>query len=159
MDEEPKSVPVEEDQGPQPSEPKGQKSRTPEIIGLRPSVTGVFVLLGCRSCKQAFERFQPTVAGVALGLHACPNCHDLYEVKPEDFEAALDRFLPPRSLEEMTAVTEEATRVAETWHQSPPLARLLTYKGFNLGEPTERFLLSHVALGLYPAQGGPENQR
>lgn len=159
MDEEPKSVPAGQAEGSQPSEPTDQKTRTPGIIGLRPAVTGVFVLLGCRSCKQAFECFQPTVAGVALGRHVCPNCHDLYEVKPEDFEAALDRFLPPRGVEEMIALTEEATRVAETWHESPPLARLLTYKGFNLGEPTERFLLSHITLGLYPAQGGPEEQR
>jgi hypothetical protein len=131
----------------------------PEVIGLRPAVTGVFVSIRCCSCREAFESYQPTVSGVPLGGHQCPRCHDVYEMRPEDFEAALDRFVPPRSFEEMVEITEEATRIAETWHQAAPLAELFFYKGVNLGEMTERYLLSYITLGLYGSggsEGGPK---
>lgn len=139
-----------------PEAPRGAGVGRPEIVGLRPSVTGVFVSIRCRSCSGAFESYQPTVAGVAMGRHECPRCHDVWEVSPEVFEAALDRYLPPRSFEEMVEVTEEATRIAETWHQDATLAEILTYKGMNLGALTERYLLSYITLGLHQswAPGG-----
>lgn len=124
------------------------EAKSPEIIGLRPAVTGAYVTLRCRSCSHSFSGFQPTVAGVAVGQHRCPNCGALYGVGPKEFEAALDRFLPERSFEEMVAITEEATRIAESWHQREPLCGLVTYKGINLGSPTERYLMSHITLGL-----------
>lgn len=125
-----------------------KEAKPPEIIGLRPAVTGAYLTFNCRSCSKPFAGFQPTVAGVAVGQHRCPDCGALYSVGPEEFEAALDRFLPERSFEEMAAITEEATRIAESWHQVEPLRGLVTYKGINLGAPTERYLMSHITLGL-----------
>jgi len=122
-----------------------------DIVGLNPVVIGVYILLYCRDCAHTFESYQPTLACVAFGKHTCPQCRAVYEVWPEDFQAALDRHLPPLSLEEMTQLTGEATRIAENWYRVNPLAQLLTYKGINLGEPTERALVSFIAQGLYAA--------
>ncbi len=121
----------------------------PQIIGLLPMVIGVYLQFRCQACGQAFTSYQTTLACVAIGRHTCPQCQAVYEVWPEDFAAALDRFLPPLGLEELTRLTAEATRIAETWYRVGPLARLLTYKGVNLGESAERVLVSFIAQGLY----------
>ncbi|MEW6386274.1 MAG: hypothetical protein AB1491_01985 [Thermodesulfobacteriota bacterium] len=135
-----------------PRQDRGHSAPPPaEIVGLNPVVIGVYIMLRCQDCDQTFESYQPTLACVALGRHTCPQCQAVYEVRPDDFQAALDRYLPPLSLEEMTDLTAEATRLAENWYRVGPVARLLTYKGLNLGEPTERALVSFIAHGLYAA--------
>ncbi len=131
-------------------------ARAPEIVDVRPHVAGVDVTIRCRVCGHTFDRYQPTVAGAALGRHICPQCQAVYEVWPEEFIKVLDRFLPPRDFEEMLRMNEEVTRIAGTWYQAKPMASLLTYRGVNLGEPTERELAAFITQGLYAAQEGRE---
>ena len=114
-------------------------------------MAGTYVFLRCGSCEHAFESYQPTIAGLAVGEHICPTCSVSCVVSPEEFETALARYLPSQSLEEMADLTEEATRIAETWHRPETLARLLTYRGIPLGPPTERELLASITLGLVAA--------
>ena len=130
---------------------RGSAPRPAEIVGLNPVVIGAYVTLHCQDCHHNFESYQPTLACVAFGRHTCPKCRAVYEVWPEDFQAALDRHLPPLSWEEMTRLTAEATRIAENWYRLGPLDRWLTYKGLNLGEATERALVAFIAQGLYVA--------
>lgn len=125
--------------------------RAPDIIGLRMITDGLWITLRCCACGHAFERYQTTIASVAIGRHACPQCHTINEVCPEDFEAALDRYLPARSMDEMMRLTEEATRITETWYRVGPLNELLDYHGVNLGEGPERELVAFVVQGLYIA--------
>lgn len=122
-----------------------------DITGLRPDVTGVFVSLRCSGCATAFEAYQPTVAGLAFGQHACPRCGAVSEVAPEDFAAALDRFLPEERWEELVRLTGEATRVAESWHQMPELRSILRHRDVELGPATERQIVALIAAGLNAA--------
>jgi hypothetical protein len=69
----------------------------------------------------------------------------------DEFAAALDHYWPEPSRKEMIGLTNEATRVTEAWHRVEPFASALTYRGVNLGEAAERFLVSHVTLGLRAA--------
>ena len=131
--------------------PRGSAPRPADIVGVNPVLIGAYVILRCQDCDHTFESYQPTLVCVALRQHSCPNCQAVYEVWPEGFQAALDRHLPPLSWEEMTLLTAEATRIAENWYRVGPLARWLTYKGLNLGEPTERALVAFIAQGLYIA--------
>ncbi|MHB8066845.1 MAG: hypothetical protein ACYDIC_02980 [Desulfobaccales bacterium] len=131
--------------------PQGSDPRRADIVGLIPLMTGVFNILRCQDCDHIFNSYQPTLAGVAFGRHTCPKCHAVYEVWPDDFQTALDRYLPPLSLKEMDRLTAEATRIAENWYRSDQLAQFLTYKGINLGEPAERPLVSFISQGLYAA--------
>lgn len=119
-----------------------------EIRNLRPDIVGVFVTLACPQCSHSWEVYQPTVLGIAFGSDSCPKCSALLTVSPEQFESALDSFWAEPSREEMIKLTNEATRVTEDWHRAEPFASALTYRGVNLGEAAERFLVSHVTLGL-----------
>ena len=120
-----------------------------KISGIRPAVSGIFISLQCRACGKEFESYQTTIAGVPIARHICPGCRTIYEVGPEIFLAALERYMPPASFKEMVQITEEASRIAETWYRSPGLADLLTYQEINLGEPMERELLAFITTGLY----------
>ena len=122
-----------------------------EIRNLRPDVVGVFVTLGCVNCGHEWEAYQPTSLGLAFGSHQCPQCSARCAVSPEEFAAALDHYWPEPSRKEMIGLTNEATRVTEDWHRVEPFASALTYRGVNLGEAAERFLVSHVTLGLRAA--------
>ena len=66
---------------------------------------------------------------------------------------ALARYAPAGTLDEMARLTEEATRIAQSWHRAGDLGRVLTYRGVNLGPGTERGLLSHITLGLTKQHG------
>jgi phage FluMu protein Com len=123
-----------------------------EITGIRPDVVGVYLSIRCRKCAGLFETYQTTIAGLAFGNHSCPLCRADNEIQPEDFANALDRFLPAQSQDAMVNLSNEASRIAENWYRREPFATLLTFKGVNLGEPTERFLLSYITLGLFAAQ-------
>jgi hypothetical protein len=142
------------------NKPSAQSSegQSPDIVGLRPDVVGVYVSFRCRGCAHLFERYQPTVAGIVIGLHTCPKCQAACEVSPELFEDALERFMPNLGVEEMIQQNEEASHITEQWYRIAPLAKLLTYRGINLGEPTERYLLSFITLGLNSTQPGSEEQ-
>lgn len=127
-----------------------------QITGMRPVVTGAYISIHCNQCATEFESYQPTTAGIPIGRHFCPACHAIHEVWPETYLEALDRFLPSASFQEMTALTEEASRIAETWYLTPTLAGLLTYQDINLGEPTERELLSYITSGIYSQWAGSD---
>jgi hypothetical protein len=131
------------------SNPGGAAS--PKIVDLRPTVVGTYVSLRCSACEHEFESYQPTVAGLPVGEHTCPECSVSCVVSPEDFEVALAGYLPGGSVQHMTELTEEATRIAETWHRPEALANLLTYRGVALGPATERELLASITLGLVTA--------
>jgi hypothetical protein len=131
------------------SRPSG--TRCPKIIDLRPTVVGTYVSLRCGACEYEFESYQPTLAGMAVGMHTCPKCSVRCVVLSEDFDTALAHYLPSQSVEYMADLTKEATRIAETWHRHETLARLLTYRGIPLGPATERELLASVTLGLVAA--------
>jgi hypothetical protein len=91
------------------------------------------------------------VAGIPVGEHSCPECSASRVVSPEDFEVAVAGYLPGGSIEHMTELTQEATRIAETWHHPEVLASLLTYRDVALGPATERELLASITLGLVAA--------
>ncbi len=133
-------------------------SRPAVVVGLRGSVWGLYLTLRCRGCRKIFEVYQPTVAGIAVGGHVCPQCGVRSEVLPETLEEALVRFFPSYSYQEMAGLTEEAARLAENWHQVKPLPRVLSYRGINLGEPTERWLAAFFVQGLLQTlkDGGEE---
>ncbi len=97
----------------------------------------------------AFEHFLATVAGLGFGRFECPDCRSGQEIFPEDFFTALGRFLPTRNKEETGQLTQEADRIAEKWYRNNSLAELFSYRGVNLGEPTERALFTYISLGLY----------
>ena len=126
--------------------------QAPLIVGLRPAVTGAFITLQCQKCNHTFENYQPTVAGVGLGRHNCPQCQSSYIIRPGNFEQALTEYLPKLEIDDMVQMTKEASRITETWYENPLLAELFTYRGLNLGEPAERVLLSWITLGLYQAR-------
>jgi hypothetical protein len=98
------------------------------------------------------------VAGIGLGGHSCPRCGVVSEVGPETLQAALQRFFPSFSYQEMAALTEEACHLAENWYRVEPLAQVLTYQGINLGEPTERWLGGFFVQGLLQVLKCRENQ-
>ena len=122
-----------------------------DVVALRPVVTGIFITLSCRNCGNQFESYQPTVAGLGFGQHVCPGCQTVYEFGPEDLQSALDMFFPHCKLDEMLQIKKEGSRIARAWHQDGHLADLLNYKGINLGQPTERVLLSFILTGLFRA--------
>ena len=120
-----------------------------DMTGIRPALEGVYVSLKCWKCPRTFEHFLPTVAGLGFGRFACPDCLSVHEIFPEDYFAALKCFLPPSSKEEMGHLTQETDLIAENWYRNESLAELFSYRGINLGEPTERALFTHISLGLY----------
>jgi phage FluMu protein Com len=125
-------------------------------VGLRGSVLGLYLTLECPGCGQAFEGYQPTVAGMAVGRHECPRCRLVTEVTPDDLETALPQFAPSRSFVEMAALTAEAAHLAENWYRTPPLDQVLGWQGLNLGEPAERWLAAFFVQGLLDTQGQGE---
>ena len=118
------------------------------IRALRPTMTGIMLTLGCPQCSAELEVHHPTIAGICLGRHVCPGCFGSMEVSPESFQQALDEFLPEPSRETMIQLTEEATRITESWHQHGAFRAGLMHQGVNLGEAGERFLGAPVTLGL-----------
>lgn len=135
---------------PQPDTSDSDKATSePPVVGLRPAVTGVFVSVRCPACSTIYERYQPTVAGLGFGRHMCPSCRHVVEIWPDTFDALLDRMLPPLDEHMMIAISREATLIAQRWYRVPSVARLLTYRGVNLGEPTERELLAFIVSGLH----------
>ena len=124
---------------------------SPKIVALRPTVVGTYVSLRCSACAHEFESYQPTVAGIPVGEHSCPECSAGCVVSPEDFEVAVAGYLPGGGIEHMTELTRKATRIAETWHHPEALASLLTYRDVALGPATERELLASITLGLVAA--------
>jgi hypothetical protein len=117
-------------------------------IGIRGSVFGIFLTLKCPACQHIFESYQFTVAGIAMGPHPCPQCRAELRVYPEALDTALKKFLPARTYKELAELTEEASRLAENWYRAQPLDQVLTYRGINLGEPTERWLAAYFIQGL-----------
>ena len=128
---------------------QGSPNQHVNITGIRPALEGVYVSLICWKCSEAFEHFLATVAGLGFGRFECPCCRSVHEIFPEDFLAALEQFLPTRSKEEMGQLTQEADRIAKNWYRNKSLADLFSYRGVNLGEPTERALFVYISLGLY----------
>lgn len=119
-----------------------------EIRNLRPDILGVFVTLTCPKCAHCWEAYQPTSLGISLATHRCLQCATTSLVTPESFGRALDQFWPEPTHEEIVALTNEASRVTQDWHRTEIFANSLSYKGVNLGEASERYLVSHVTLGL-----------
>ncbi len=126
-----------------PSEPRA------EIVDLRCEIAGAFATLECGACSQRFEGYQLTVGGIPFCEHVCTGCGAKLRIMPEDFIRALDRHLPACSTDEITALMNAATDVAETWYRSDGIAPLLAYRGLDLGPPTERELMSFVSSGIY----------
>lgn len=128
---------------------KGSPNQHVNITDIRPALEGVYVSIICWKCSEALEHFLATVAGLGFGRLECPGCRSVQEIFPEDFLAALEHFLPTKSKEEMGHLIQEADRIAENWYRNKALAELFSYRGVNLGEPTERALFAYISLGLY----------
>ena len=111
----------------------------------------MWVAIAC-ACGARYERYQPTLAGVGVGQHACPACGSSLWVDPEEFVAALANVLPENDPALATELTERASRIAETWYRDPGLASALVHRGVELGPPTERALLSTLSLGILRAR-------
>jgi len=138
-------------------EATNEAPRSARPVGLRGSVLGLYLTLECPGCGQAFEVYQPTVAGMAVGCHECPRCHLVSEVTPDELETALTQFAPTRSFAEMEALTAEAAHLAENWYRTPPLDQVLGWQGLNLGEPAERWLAAFFVQGLLHTLGEVDN--
>lgn len=130
----------------------GRAKRSPAIIGLRPEMDCIFASIRCQDCGNEFESNQTTVAGVGIATHVCPKCGHRHQVRPPDFSAALDRYVPERDFRKMVELTEEATRIAESWYRSKSLTGALNYSGVNLGEGAERELVGLIIEGLRELQ-------
>ncbi len=102
------------------------------------------LVLSCPQCGGSHEFIQQTFCGLAFGLVKCPHCGDLSKVTPETFERILNRWLVELDQKEAIAVNQSVTQVIEGWHQDDAWKDLLTYRGTNLGEPTERELACYV---------------
>ena len=133
------------------SSPPEQTIRPSDIVAINPIITGILVTISCRQCEKQFEKLQPTVDTLAFGYYTCPGCQTVYKLWPEDFLAALDKFFPHWTSNELLQIKEEGSRIARDWYRVGSLAELLMYKGVNLGEPTERVLLSYILNGLAKA--------
>lgn len=123
-----------------------------KIVDLFYSGVGVHVILSCCECNSEFKAYQPTVAGIAIGQHECPNCKSVIKIVPDDFEKELERLFPSNNFEDIKHIILEASRIAESWYRFEPFSSLLDYKGINLGEPTELGLLPDITRGLKQAQ-------
>lgn len=119
-----------------------------EIRRLNPTLVGTMVGLRCPCCQADFDVFQPTLVGVSIGSHSCPVCATVLCVTPGSFSDAIETNRPVGGLEREIELTEEATRIAETWHQEPTWNAIFQYRGVPLGEASERVLVGHVAVGL-----------
>lgn len=119
------------------------------ILGIRPALEGVYVTLKCGQCTRIFEAFLATVAGHALGRFNCSDCAAIYEITPDDFLLALERFLPVKNRKEIAEFNRQANQIVESWYRVSILSEIMSYRGINLGEPAERSLFPHIALGLY----------
>ncbi len=122
------------------------------IIAIRPAVEGTYISIQCRSCSNLFTSYQPTVAGVAIGQHKCPNCQEVHKISPEDFESALDNIIPARNFEQIKQHLAEASTIAESWYRIEGISQFMIHRGLNLGQPAERGLLSVITQGLDKAK-------
>lgn len=122
-----------------------------DVLAIKPSITGIVVTVSCRQCRSQFEKSQSTIDAMAFGRYTCPNCETDYNLWPEDFLKALNNFFPHCTRVELMQIKKEASRIACSWYQAKPLAAALMYKGVNLGEPTERVLLSYILNGIFQA--------
>ncbi|MCH8124694.1 hypothetical protein IIC38_01840 [candidate division KSB1 bacterium] len=123
-----------------------------DIIAIRPAVEGTYISIQCRSCSNPFTSYQPTVAGVAIGEHKCPNCQEVHKVVPDDFDSALDNIIPVKSFDQIKQHIEEASTIAESWYRIEGISQFLTHCGLNLGQPAERGLLPVISQGLDKAK-------
>ena len=121
---------------------------TADITHLVPSIAGLTLGIRCPACGHGFSSYQATVAGCAVGEHACPACGATLAPTPETIAMAVLAWAGKHDLATMAALTEAATAVAEAWHRIEPLARLLRHAEVDLGPATERGLLSHVTTAL-----------
>jgi transcription elongation factor Elf1 len=119
-----------------------------KITSIRGDIRGPYVSLECQRCGTEFEGYCPSLAGLPLGRFACPQCQTVYEIETDEYMQALDKYLPVMDWDDWNMITEEASRVAETWYRVPVIADLLTHRGINLGEPTERCLVGLISTGL-----------
>ena len=141
------------------SSPSEQRIQSSDIVGINPIITGILVAVSCRHCGKQFEKLQPTVDTLAFGQYTCPECQTVYDLWPEDFLAALDRFFPQSSSEQLSEIKKEASRIARNWCRFGSLTEPLTYRGVNLGQPAERVLLSFILTGLFKAQLASQGPR
>lgn len=124
------------------------------VVSVRPAVNGVFATLACHDCGARFERYQPELAGVHVGAHPCPACGAEALVTPAGFAAAIREHLADLDVEQMFALTTEASRVARAWYRAPDVAALLRHRGVELGPPMELYLVPIVVGGLLAGARG-----
>ena len=125
---------------------------TSPISNIRFDSDGVFVSIRCGDCESVFEKYLTTVGGVAIGQYTCPSCQFQTPIWPEDCLGAMDRLFPTLSRQEQIYLTEEATRITESWYRVPRMETLLNFHDVNLGEGPERELMSIVLQGLFHAR-------
>ncbi len=134
-----------------------EPSTSPTISGLRFEADGVFISFHCESCGENFEAYLSTIGSLAIGKYQCLCCGYSIDLWPNDFEKALSRLFPELTDEDKIQLTEEATRITETWYRIGPMAKVLSYKGINLGEGVEREVMPIVLQGLYQARHDKEH--
>ncbi|QDU61542.1 hypothetical protein Pan216_24030 [Planctomycetes bacterium Pan216] len=123
------------------------------VVDVRITAKGAEVVLRCKGCDQKYASHQPTVAGMAMGRHRCPKCGASVFINPDLFADALERHVPCPSFDEMVELTNEASRITETWYRAESMADLMTYRGVNVGRAAERFLVPIVTRALASADG------
>lgn len=121
---------------------KFSDSKKPNIVEIVPNVSGIVLSLQCDQCEHLFKSYQPTIAGVVIGSHYCPKCKSEIGISPKEFDQCLSEHLPEGSFEELKSLIEEASETAKSWYLSETIQILLTYRGINLGKPSERGLMS-----------------
>ena len=118
------------------------------INGIRLDADGVYISLRCGVCHSVFEQYLTTVGGVPIGQYGCSRCDTSLVVEPEEYLKIVDRMFPVLSMDDRIALTEESTRITESWYKVDQVAELLHHKGINLGEGPERELMAVVLEGL-----------
>ncbi len=131
---------------------KADPNHSLHVIGLHLEADGVYIVCSCAACGAQFVSYLTTLGSLALGQFHCPECGHSHDLCPEAFDAALRNLLPSLSRKEMIQMTDEATRITESWYRVGPMAELMSYQGINLGEGIERELMPIVMQGLYQAR-------
>ncbi len=121
---------------------------THDIVDVRGDIRGTHISYRCRSCQHVFESYRETLAGVSCGSYPCPSCGERAELSPRVFVEFASQCFPYSDLGNLVDLTNEASRIAREWYRHPKIAAVLRHRGVDLGEPTERELLSFVSDGL-----------
>ena len=108
------------------------------VLGVSLKQSGPILKIRCQACQVIFDSPQPTMGGVPIGDHTCPQCEHAYATDPEVFLPIMSQSFERCNFSRAASRNAEAMRSATTWHRDDPWRDVFDYKGVDLGPPTER---------------------